>query len=167
MKRFLLLSIMLLTSIGSILVFITIKKKSSRESLPNFSFQLIDSITVFNTKYIERGMPFVIMYFSPDCEHCQEQTEEILQNIIHFKNTKVYLLTSDPFERLKIFYNYYKLYNYQNIVLGRDFEFYIFRHFKPSSTPFIVIYDKVAKLSAVFIGGTKIQNIINTITDLR
>jgi thioredoxin-related protein len=159
MKQFILLLIVLnLSSCAS--------RNKEENRLPSFNLLLIDSTTIFNSSQIPEGRPFVLMYFSPDCEHCQEETASILKNIASFKKTKFFFITNDSFDRLKVYNQYYKIKNYPNVILGRDFHYDFFRHFKPRATPYILIYDKAKRLRTVFSGKPEIKTLLENITEL-
>ena len=134
--------------------------------LPDFNILLIDSSTILNTSKIPRGKPIVLMFFSPDCEHCQAETETLLKNMDLLKNVRVYMATIDPFDRLKVFNEYYKLYNYPNITLGRDYKFFMPIHYKINDAPYIAIYNKKKQLDTIFSGETKLNEIIEELNKL-
>lgn len=131
--------------------------------LPSFNLLLIDSTTLFNTKHIHAGKPTVLMYFSPECEHCQAQTEAILKNMDSLKNVQFYLFTTLPFNKLKDFFYFFKLYDYKNITVGRDYEFYFSRHFESQYVPFVAVYDKQKKLIKAYDGGVKVATLIEVV----
>src|SRR5579859_4295090 len=85
------------------------------ELFPSFDILLTDSVTRLNTATIKEGDPIVLLYFSPDCEHCQKETESILRHMPAMKEVRFYFVTNDPFDRLKVFQGYYKLDRYPNI----------------------------------------------------
>jgi len=128
--------------------------------VPPFDLLLPDSTTVFNTSQIPRGKPVVLIYFSPDCEHCQQQTQDILNKIDSLNEVNFYFITNDPFDRLKIFNKYYKLYKYKNIMLGRDINFSFIKYFKPTGTPYLIVYNQRKVLRAVFGQETKATRLI-------
>ena len=137
----------------------------SDKTLPSFNLLLLDSTTIFNTKDIPAGKPVVLMYFSPDCEHCQHQTEAILKDMDSLRNVRFVLLTSLPFDKMRNFYAYYKLGDYKNITLGRDYEFFFSRHYGSQYVPYLAIYDRHKKLVKVFDGGTKVSTLIQLVND--
>ncbi|MHA4811792.1 TlpA family protein disulfide reductase [Flavitalea flava] len=151
------------------LIFSMVKCKPSikgGEILPSFNLLLVDSVTKFNTTSIPEGKPFAILYFSPDCEHCQEVTEGILKKIDSLKNVHFYFITNDPFDRLQVYNKMYKLYLFPNITLARDYNFFILRNFKEATIPYLVIYDKNKRIRATFSGGASGSQIIDYIKQL-
>jgi thiol-disulfide isomerase/thioredoxin len=160
MKRF--ISILVL----GVLTGCAFKYKNNPE-LPSFNFLMIDSSTIYNTSQIPKGKPFVLVYFSPDCDACQEETEDLLKSMNVLKNTSFYFLTDDPFSRLLIFNKYYKIYNYSNIILGNDYEHSFQKHFRPGGTPYVVLYNGKKRLRAVYSGGVEAEKLVEMLRSLK
>jgi thiol-disulfide isomerase/thioredoxin len=134
--------------------------------LPSFDILLIDSVTHLNTSAIKRGSPIILVYFSPDCVHCQEETESLLKNMDSLKNVRFYFVTNDPFERLQVFNGFYKIYKYPNIILGRDYNFFLLKYLKPAIPPFTVIYDGSKRVRVLLKGEAKASEIIKFVDKL-
>lgn len=140
--------------------------KPEGETMPEFNLQLSDSITQFSTASIASGSPIALMYFSPDCEHCQKETSGILQKMDSLKQVRFYLVTNDELENMLAFKKHYGLDKYSNITVGRDKEFFMIRHFKGIITPYMVIYDKNKRQAAVFSGETTPSQVISAVNNL-
>lgn len=128
--------------------------------LPSFNLLLSDSATIFNTQSIPEGKPSILLFFSPDCDHCQSETAGIIKNMDSLRDVNFYFLTIDPIERLKVFNEYYDLSKYTNIKTGRDYKYYFPAHFKGASPPYLVIYDAYKRQRAIFSGQTDTWKII-------
>jgi thiol-disulfide isomerase/thioredoxin len=63
-------------------------------TLPNFVFQL-PAGTAFPSMLVPRGKPVVVMFFNPDCEHCQHEASEIAANAADFAGVNFYLVTTE------------------------------------------------------------------------
>ena len=137
----------------------------SDQTLPSFNIMEVDSTTIFNTGKLPSGKPIVLMYFSPDCEHCQHETEEILKNMDSLRQVHFVMLTALPFDKMRNFWVYYKLGNYKNITVGRDYEFFFSRHYGSQYVPYLAIYDRNKKLVKVFDGGTKVSTLIQLVNE--
>ena len=137
----------------------------SDQTLPAFNLLEVDSTTLFNTDKLPSGKPIVLMYFSPDCEHCQHQTEEILKNMDSLRDVRFVMLTALPFDKMRNFYIFYKLGSYKNIIMGRDYEFFFSRHYGSQYVPYLAIYDRHKKLVKVFDGGTKVSTLIQLVNE--
>jgi thiol-disulfide isomerase/thioredoxin len=122
-------------------------------SLPNFSFQLTDSITLLNSKSIPAGKPIVLFLFSPNCPYCKAQTAEITSKIKSLNNIHFYLLSLYPLYQIKDYYNHFQLSQYSNITIARDYDNYCGNYFKVPGVPYIAIYNKDKRLKRVLIGN--------------
>ncbi len=54
------------------------------QSLPPFKMYRSDK-TIFNAAESPKTKPVVLIYFDPDCEHCQKLMKELFQKIDAFK----------------------------------------------------------------------------------
>lgn len=140
--------------------------KSAEELLPSFKLLTPDSTVRSDTALIKEGSPVALLYFSPGCEHCQEETESIIHNMDSLKHVQFCFITTDALEEMRGFNQYYKLYKYPNITIGRDEEFFFLRHFKGAFPPYIVIYDKDKRQREVFKGSIEASRLIATINHL-
>lgn len=134
-----------------------------REKLPSFDVVMLDSTTIFNTERIPDGKPFILLYFSPDCDHCHKQVDEILDNMSSFKNIQFYFFSPFKFELLTHFSTQYHLNDYSNITVAYDHKFFIPSHFKTTSTPCIFIYDEDRKLSRTYEGEVNASDLLDAI----
>src|ERR1700692_3203428 len=114
-----------------ILVSTTSCSSKEKENMPSIALRMIDSITIFNTNQIQKGKLILMMYFSPDCEHCQSITQKIIENIDEFKNIQLYLITTDAFDRLIIYNYYYHIEKFKNLILAQDYHYDFYNFYKP------------------------------------
>jgi|GEM_PF-289085 len=127
--------------------------RSSRTDLsplPVFSILSLDSSTIFNTKQIPFGQPLLLVYFRPDCPHCRQEIVDLVQHMEILQNTKIYFLAGAKLEDIKAFCSRYQLNQYTNITVGKDFNHSFFRQFRPSSVPYLAIYDKEKRLVKIY-----------------
>jgi len=63
--------------------------------------------------------PIMIMYFSPDCSHCEYDLIEINKRVNEFVDVDVYLFTADKkFMNNKLYEKYYNMIKTRNIKFG-------------------------------------------------
>ncbi|GGB23996.1 TlpA family protein disulfide reductase [Puia dinghuensis] len=120
--------------------------------IPSIPLLLTDSTTWLNTQDIPTGKPFIVMGFAPWCVHCQRLTIDIKDHIKDFKDTRIFYITPDWFKNMRSFYEFYKLSQYPNIVMGRDSANLFFGFFNSHTTPLITIYDAKKRLKKVIPG---------------
>ncbi|MCF0070145.1 thioredoxin fold domain-containing protein [Dyadobacter sp. CY261] len=97
--------------------------------------------------------PVVLIYFSPDCEHCQKFTKDLLKNYSVVANKQVVMVTFQSMEMLKPFVTQYSLGTYPNFKVGTEGTSYLVqRYYQIRSFPYIAIYDKKGNLVRTFEG---------------
>jgi len=133
------------------------------EKLPSFSLLLKDGTSIFNTRNVENGKGVVFLFFSTDCKYCQHETEGILRNMNLLKNINFYFISIDPISKIRIFDTHFKLSSYTNIIVGRDYQFFMPKHFKINTTPYMAIYNKKQELFGLLEGEIDMNKVIDII----
>jgi thioredoxin-related protein len=128
--------------------------------LPPLKLYLIDSSSFFTKNDFKKKTDVLIMLFNPECDHCQHETEEIINHIDQFKNVQIVMATMMPFDAMKSFYQKYELSKYKNIVVGQDQNFFLIPFYSVSNLPFLAFYDKEGNLISVFEGSLPIEKIL-------
>jgi thiol-disulfide isomerase/thioredoxin len=95
------------------------------------------------SEQVEAGKPLLIVYFSPECDHCQVFMKSFFKKADEFKNTQVLFITYLPLDRLVKFGSEYPLNKYKNIVAGTEGMTFVVRNFyEIKEMPFAVVYNK-------------------------
>lgn len=140
----------------------TIKTGFEGQPLPAFQILLPDSSTILNTADLPKEGPVVLVYFGPNCPYSQAEMANILKDISNLKSVQFCFFTNWPFRQMRGFFDYYKLGQFSNIVVGQDFKNYFSVHFNPVGVPFTMIYDKDRRLNQAFVGtmpGKQIRDV--------
>lgn len=128
-------------------------------TIPKFTIYKAPDSTAFSRENLQKKKPVLFMVFSPDCDHCQHETEELLANIKKFKNTQIVMVTYLPYEEMIAFYKNYKIANYPQITMARDTKFFFPVFFKVRNLPSVFLYDKKGDFKKSFEGSVKIDSI--------
>lgn len=128
-------------------------------TLPQFTIYKASDSTTFTRDDLKKRKSTVFIIFSPDCEHCQHETEALIANIDKFKDAQIVMVEYLAFEEMKKFYVNYKIENYPNIIMGRDAKFFLPIFFKVESLPAIYVYDKKGNFKQSFSGSVKMDKI--------
>ena len=120
----------------------------------------MDSSTIFTEKNLKKNQAVFIDLFSPDCDHCQKSTEELIDSIDKFKNITVVMATTLSFDKMKSFYEKNQLGRFPNIVVGQDWQLILPTIYKLKNFPFFAFYDKKGKLIDVAEGALPISKVI-------
>jgi thioredoxin-related protein len=132
-------------------------------TMPAFRILMLDSVMMINTYNIPKGKPTILMYFSPDCDHCEKMTETMLKHIDELKDTRIFLFSPMSLSLIRSFNEKLKLKDYNNIVIGQDFDHIFSKYYGAKYVPYIAIYDRDKKLVRTFEGGAKIEQLIKAV----
>ena len=132
-------------------------------TLPAFNMLMLDSSEVFNSYNIPKGRPVILIMFSPDCNHCEQLTDSLIANMDKLKKARIYMVTPMPLSFIKDFYVKKKLAKYENVVLGKDYEFFFPKFYNAYDVPFIVVYDRKKALVNTFGQHATMKELIGAI----
>lgn len=130
-------------------------------TIPPFNILAVDSATWITKDDIKKNRLTLIMFFSPECEHCKHQMQDILAQFEKFKDIEIVMATFQPFEEMKTFYNYYRISEHPNIKMGRDEKYMLPPYYKMQSLPYLALYDKKGNYITHFEGNQKVETIMN------
>jgi cytochrome oxidase Cu insertion factor (SCO1/SenC/PrrC family) len=117
------------------------------------------------TQVLKKDKPTVIIYFSPTCKHCQQQTEDITGNIKVFKEVQFLMVTSYPPEDYKSFLETYAIERFDNITFGYDPDFKLGGFLDLETLPGVFVYDKNMQLKNHYTTNLKPQKLYSAIFD--
>jgi len=129
-------------------------------TIPPFHLLKLDSATYLTKDDIKKHRRTIVMFFSPDCDHCKHQTESILADFADFKDIEIVMATYQPFSEMKEFNTHYRLFEHPNIKIGRDEKFFLAPFYKIRNLPYLALYDKKGNLITTFEGTQKVETIV-------
>jgi len=90
----------------------------------------------------------MIIYFAPDCSHCQRLMYELKPEMKAFKNVQVIMITFvQQLKAIQVFYRDFDLKKYPNFIVGTEYPTYkVQQYYQVRTTPYIALYDKDGKL---------------------
>lgn len=113
--------------------------------LPAFELLLTDSSTYSSKKPYNYSF-YTLIYFSPDCPHCIETTQQLIKRSDSLQNSLIVMAAYKTVEELRTFSNAYHLNLFPNVLVGRDSRYFIAPFYSISYTPFVAVYDANRKL---------------------
>lgn len=171
MRRFLkyLLVALFLIVLGRFLysVFEGYKQKIADEeriqTLPDVEYISLNKHKI-NLHDFDSKIPLVLIYFHPECEHCQYEAKEIWQNASEFENCQLVMITpDDSIARVENFCIIHHLWELENLDVLLDKNNTFKKTFGKAIIPSVYIYGADRKLKKQFLGETKPEAIINII----
>jgi hypothetical protein len=100
------------------------------------------------------------MIFSPDCSHCQHETEEMIAHMDELKDDQIIMITYHPLYMMKDFIANYGLSKYSNIVVGKDIYYITTGFYDIHNIPYLAMYNKKGNLIEGFDGSLPIPKVI-------
>jgi thioredoxin-related protein len=131
-------------------------------SVPGLQLLTTDS-TAYTNDSIPKNKPVMLMLFSPDCDHCQHEAEQIAANKDSFTNTHIILVSTFPIHRLKEFAEKYRLTSMNNVVMTKDPFYLLISFYAVRNLPYLALYNKKGALIETFAGSVGIEKIIATL----
>lgn len=133
------------------------------KTLPHACFEQLTGGTVYLDEFDSRK-PTVIIYFNPECEHCQYEASEIGKQAEQFAKANMILITpDDSVKRVEAFAAKYHLWEVDNLVVLFDRNHQFLKSFGTAVFPSIFIYGTDKKLVKTYKGEVKIEAIIGSL----
>ena len=115
-------------------------------TVPPFQILLSDSTTYYRKAALPPDKAVLLMVFSPDCGHCQEEAKQLVQLKDQLTNIQVVLATLHPIWIMKEFISNYGLDGIPNVVVGRDPYYFLPSFYEIRHLPFFALYDRKGNL---------------------
>ena len=137
----------------------TIPPYQKHPAMPDFKILLTDS-TWFKKANLPASEYTAIIYFSPECGHCQHEAKEIVKNIDSLKQVFFVWASYRDLNDIKTFYYHYKLNEHPNNIVGRDPQYFIPAFFQAKYTPFVALYDHNKQFVKAWDMGVEIPELL-------
>jgi thioredoxin-related protein len=112
-------------------------------------YHILTTDSVYKTPAnLKKNKATMIIYFAPDCSHCQHLMYDMKPKMMAFKNIQVVMITfAEPLKASQVFYRDFDLKKYPNFTVGTEgYTYLVQKYYQVKSTPFIALYDKKGKL---------------------
>lgn len=151
-----------------LLAIISFNKASSQQLAPYKQYKVPPSVRLLlpdNTGWelkakMQKGKQLMIVVFSPDCDHCKHETEELVKNIDKFKNIQIVMATPLDLNKMNAFIKHYQLNKYPNITVGRDNAYALPVYYDIKNLPFHAFYNANKQLISGFEGQMSVASIL-------
>ncbi len=122
-------------------------------TVPPFKMISVKDSTVFQKADLKNKKATMVMIFSPDCDHCQHATKELLANAAKFKKMQIVMASAASYEMIQQFYKDYGIAAHPNISMGTDQGYFLSSFYNIKSFPSVFLYDKKGNLTQYFEGA--------------
>ena len=140
------------------------------QPIPPFRILTTDSV-YFTPANLVKGKPVVIIYFSPDCSHCQHMMYELKPDFAKLKKAQIVMVTwSNKYDirGIREFKRDYDLVKYPNFTLGTEgYTMLVQKYYDVKTTPFVAIYDSKGKYFKYFSKPPKTADLLAAILKVK
>lgn len=135
--------------------------------LPPFRVMQADG-KVYKAENLPIGKPIVLLYFSPDCDHCEKFMNEFFKKTDAFKKASVVMITYLPIEKVAQFGRDYQVQRFANIIVGTEgMTFFVRNYYKLMEMPFAALHDKNGNLIKSYTRDIPLQDLSNLLNRLK
>jgi peroxiredoxin len=138
----------------------------SSQTIPPFKMTLSNN-KIFKAADLPKGKPIVLIYFDPDCDHCQKLMTELFKKINRFEKAEMVLITFKPITEVAAFEKKYSTSKYANMRVGTEGTlFYLKNYYKLVKMPFTALYDSKGNYSYSYRDETPVDTLIKRLQGL-
>jgi thiol-disulfide isomerase/thioredoxin len=163
LKTFILLSVAILISATSRAQDSTAATFKNIQHLPAFKIYAVPDSTIFTSAQLKKSGPLVLMFFSPDCDHCQKETKELMAYKEELKNLQIIMASAAAFKDINAFYKDYNIASMTNIIMGQDANYILGMKYQIRTYPSIFVYDSNGILAKAFVGNISVPAILEAV----
>lgn len=109
---------------------------------------------------LKKDQPVMVVYFSPDCSHCQHLMYEMKGQMKDFSKIQVVMITPVDYKMVKGFYRDFGISQYPNFTVGTEgYSYQVLKYYNVKMTPYIAIYNHKHKLLKAYDKVPKIKEL--------
>jgi len=133
---------------------------SKIQSIPSYRVLSAPDSAYKTPANLKKNQPVMIVYFSPDCSHCQQLMYEMKGQMKSFAKIQVVMVTPVDYKMVKGFYRDFGISAYPNITVGTEgYTYQVLKYYNVKMTPYIAIYDHKHKLLKAYEKAPKIKEL--------
>jgi thiol-disulfide isomerase/thioredoxin len=152
-------------------LFITINTYAQNYAPPSSipPYHILTTRNVYVTPVaLNKDKPVMIIYFSPDCTHCEHLMEILKPQMKFLKYVQVVMITYvQQMKPIEDFYKKYNLKKHPNFTVGTEgYSLVVQRYYQLRITPYIALYGRDHKLVKFYEKTPPIDELIANIKKL-
>jgi AhpC/TSA family. len=123
---------------------------------------------IFKAEELPMGKPIIIIYFSPECDHCDKLMKDLRKRTMDFKSASIVMITWLPVEKVSRFVQQYNWNKHPNIYVGTEGNsFFVRDYYKITEMPFIALYTKNGDLVKSYSKEDALTDLFNKLNNLK
>ena len=140
--------------------------RMSSQTIPPFKMTLSNN-KIFDATNLPKGKPLVLIYFDPDCDHCQKLMADLFKKINSFKKVEMVLITFKSVTEVAAFEKKHTTNKYANMKVGTEGTlFYLKNYYKLVKMPFTALYDSKGNYNYSYRDETPVDDLIKRLQGL-
>lgn len=128
-------------------------------AIPTFTITKVPDSSSFSNNKLKKNKPLVFFFFNPDCDHCHQETKNLIAKIELLKDVQILMISILDFNAIKNFHTQYKLADYPNITLARETTRNLPGFFNIHGIPDVYVYDKKGNFLKHFKNAVPVEEI--------
>ncbi len=141
----------------------TTEAETTRQQLPTAVLQTTSGGS-FQFSSLPEGKPVVLMFFSPTCPYCQEETAEITAHANLNEEAAIVMVSTFDRSSLRQYVEDYNLSQFGNIRVVRDLSGSLFKQYGVQSVPTTIVYDGSHRMVKAFRGKASADTLYTAVT---
>jgi len=122
---------------------------------------------IFSAHDLPLGKPILIVYFSPDCDHCEKMLKAFFKQSSGFQKASVAFVTYLTVDKVSKFEKDYRLANFSNMYAGTEGStFFVKNYYKITDVPFAALYTKDGDFVTSYEKEVNLKGLIEKLKDL-
>jgi thiol-disulfide isomerase/thioredoxin len=139
---------------------------SQAGKIPPFRIILANG-KLFKAEELPMGKPVAIIYFSPECDHCDKLMEKLGRQIKQLTKISIVMITWLPLDKVSKFEKKYPWVQQKNIYTGTEGNIlFVKQYYNLEDLPFIALYTKNGDLVNSHSGEISTADLFNRLHDL-
>ena len=110
--------------------------------MPDFSIFTIEDSSTFTSSSISKNGIILLKYFSPDCNHCQDEAKIYVSKKDSLKNIRTIWVSGDwaPLDSIRKFVDTYQLSQVEPIAIGKEANNFLLSNYKIEGIPYNAVF---------------------------
>jgi thioredoxin-related protein len=160
-------SLILIVSIFFLTVLNTVEGHCQSGKLPPFAIMQANG-KIFRAFELPAGKPMVIIYFSPECDHCDLLMKDFLKKEASFRKASVVMITHLAVGKVAKFVQRYALDKYPNVFVGTEGTWlFVKNYYNIIEMPFLALHDSNGNLVRMFREEGTLPDLVKHLNNLK
>lgn len=153
--------------VAILFVMTTLMLHAQKTKLPPFKM-LQSNGKIFTAHDLPMGKPILIVYFSPDCDHCEKMLKEFFKQSSGFQKASIAFITYLPVDQVSKFEKEYSLAKFSNMFAGTEgATFFVRNYYKIVDMPFAALYTRDGDFVTSYERKVDLKALIEKLKDLQ